>query len=240
MRKLRKKLLEKRAQCPTLAPSARVRFQMELEDLSAKHGKKSRRKKKSSRSRTTSRGRRRRSRRRSRSSSTSRGRSSSSSVFRAPSSRSGSHSTLAEQSRRSPGSLYDSALERMAQHLGSRGGGKGLDSSKMWETYLQTVVLGTVRGDEIPVEQLQELRTLCVALNQGGQGQVKRLLDVLSQRFLAIEARLLGNRTLARGLELVSSERAGLATGLQLRSAGQALEAEARLVRAGEKLKSRS
>ena len=234
--KLRRRLLEKRALSSTLAPSERVRYQMELEELKSGRGKKKHRKQRS-RSRVRSRSRKRRRRRKDRSSSSDRSRDSSGSDFRQPSSRSGARSALVEQHRRNPGSLYDSALERMAEHLGSRGGGKDSDTSKMWETYLQIVVLGTVKGDEIPVEQLQELRTLCVALNQGGRGQIKMLLDVLSQRFLAIEARLLGNKSLARGLELVSHERAGLASSLQLKSAGRVLEGEARLLRAGEKLR---
>ena len=54
-------------------------------------------------------------------------------------------------------------------------------------------------------ERVQELRTLCEALNLAGKGKVRGLSNVLAQRFLALEQKTLGQRDLARGLELVQT-----------------------------------
>ncbi len=107
----------------------------------------------------------------------------------------------------------------------------------MWVVYLNSVVLGTARPEDLPRERLQELRTLAEALQHAGAGRPKHVCDVLTQRFLALEARATGRPEIARGLELVDTGHHGLATPGQLRLANKALLQQARLDQAGGRLR---
>ena len=94
---------------------------------------------------------------------------------------------------------------------------------------MQTHIVGNSRAEDLPPERLQELRTLCEALTRVGEGQEKEMVDLLTSRVLALEARATGRKDLAKGLELVDSHRRGLATSEHLRAAKRALKAELQL-----------
>ena len=89
--------------------------------------------------------------------------------------------------------------------------------------------MGNARSEDLPPERLQELRTLCEALTKAGSGEGKELVDLLTSRVLALEARTTGRWDLAKGLELVDSGRKGLATPTHLRAAKRALRSELEL-----------
>ena len=72
------------------------------------------------------------------------------------------------------------------------------------------------------------MRTLCAALAAGAHGNTKNLLDILTQRFVALEARSTGQGALAPGLELVESATEGLASSAQMRVATHELNRHAR------------
>ena len=101
-----------------------------------------------------------------------------------------------------------------------------------WVTYLQSVLQARARGQDLPVERLQELRTLCEVLNKFGNGKMRDAADILVQRFKAVEQKALGQPNNAVGLELVQANRAGLASDGELRVAGNQVR-ELQSIRAG-------
>ena len=84
----------------------------------------------------------------------------------------------------------------------------------MWGNYLTDVVKG--QATDLPVGRLQEMRTIAAALAKGAQGQHKALLDILAQRFVALEARATGQTAIAPGLELIKDAQVGLAGAAQV------------------------
>ena len=96
----------------------------------------------------------------------------------------------------------------------------------MWMNYLNDVLRH--RGTELPVGRLQEMRTLCAALAAGARGETKSLLDIFTQRFVALEARSTGQGALAPGLELIDLATEGLAGHGQIRVASHELNRLAR------------
>ena len=133
---------------------------------------------------------------------------------------------LARVATREPGRLYNSAVAGIAKNLGVRGGAKNPESAKMWMNYLNDVLRH--RAQELPSGRLQEMRTLCAALAAGARGNTKNLLDILTQRFVALEARSTGQGALAAGLELVENSTEGLAGSAQMRVASHELNRNAR------------
>ena len=215
---LRVKLLKKKVASESLSPSERLQFQSELATLERKAA---RRKRKAKSGKHERKGRSRRRRRSSSSDSSSR--ESSASGFRKASSRNVECSDLVRMHEKKPGKLYDQAIVHMARYLGARGGATSGDAATQWVTYLNSILLGTANPNDIPEDMLQELRTLCEALNMAGRGEPKSMCDLLTQRFMALEARLTGQKELARGLELVNVGQRGLASNAQLRAARRAL-----------------
>ena len=139
---------------------------------------------------------------------------------------------MARVHEKKPGRLYDSAIEKLAEYLGERGGATGRSATTQWITYLQSVLQARARGQDMPPERLQELRTLCEVLNKVGSGGVRDAADILVQRFKAVEQKALGQANNSVGLELVQANRAGLASDVELRVAGnQARELQS--IRAG-------
>ena len=94
----------------------------------------------------------------------------------------------------------------------------------MWIPHLATLS----QTHPLP-DRSQEMRTLVDALTRGGEGQVTALMYVLTHRLLALEAKGTGRSELARGLELVDTSPQGLASTLQLQSAGRKLIVYCRL-----------
>ena len=133
---------------------------------------------------------------------------------------------LARVASREPGKLYNSAVAGIAKNLGVRGGAKNPESAMMWLNYLQDVLRH--RATDLPAARLQEMRTLCAALAAGARGQTKTLLDILSQRFVSLEAQSTGQAALAPALELVESTQEGLAGNAQMRVASHELNRNAR------------
>ena len=125
-----------------------------------------------------------------------------------------------------PGKLYNTAVAGIARSLGVRGGASNPESASMWMNYLNDVLRH--RATELPAGRLQEMRTLCAALAEGARGQTKSMLDILTQRFVALEARSTGQGSLAPGLELVEPVTEGLAGQAQIRVASHELNRQAR------------
>ena len=97
----------------------------------------------------------------------------------------------------------------------------------MWINYLNDVLRH--RASDLPAGRLQEMRTLSAALGAAAKGQSKTLLDILAQRFVALEARATGQAALAPALELIEPGGEGLASEGQLRVASSELNRAARL-----------
>ena len=62
---------------------------------------------------------------------------------------------------------------------------------------------------------------------EGARGQTKSMLDILTQRFVALEAQSTGQGSLAPGLELVEPVTEGLAGQAQIRVASHELKRQA-------------
>ena len=118
-----------------------------------------------------------------------------------------------------------------------RGGAKNPESARMWVNYLTDVVKG--RAVDMPVGRMQEMRTLAAALATAAEGNHKALLDILAQRFVALEAKSTGQAALAPGLELVEDTQPGLAGAGQIRIATNELNRAARHQGAIERLRRR-
>ena len=69
------------------------------------------------------------------------------------------------------------------------------------------------------------MRTIAAALAKGAQGQQKALLDILAQRFVALEARATGQTAIA---ELIEDAQVGLVGAAQVRIATNELNRVAR------------
>ena len=144
---------------------------------------------------------------------------------------------LVQVHEKSPGSLYDSAVAQLAEQMGARGGAKNPENAVQWVQYLQSVLQQQCASGDMPPERLQELRTLCEALNLAGRGRIRGLCDVLTQRFCAVEQKALGQRELSRGLELVHQNRHGLSASGTLAKANKAVAAELKLKESAERLR---
>ena len=210
--RLRRRLLECRVDRDGASPSDRLVAAVQLEDFDSRdRGTKRRR----------DRSRRRRHRRSSRSRSSSGGEdhSDDGGLFGSALTRSRLDG-LNRVAERCPGRLYDSAVEKLAEYLGERGGAGSKNSMTQWVTYLQSVLQARARGQDLPPEWIQELRTLCEVLNKFGSGKMRDAADILVQRFKAVEQKALGQAGNAVGLELVQANRAGLASDVELRISG--------------------
>ena len=129
--------------------------------------------------------------------------------------------------QRRPGLLYDRAVGSLAKALGVRGGARNPEAARMFSNYIDDVL--RTRAADLPAGRVQEMRTIAAALAAGAEGKNKELLDVLAQRFLALEARATGQAQVADGLELVRNHRPGLASEGQIRIATHELNRAARM-----------
>ena len=231
---LKKKLLEKKLQNSELAASDRLVLAGQLNELKGS-GEKQKKKDAKRRKKEKKKKKDKKSKKRKRSSSTGTSESTDDALFGIAPSRKGGPHGLVEVHEKSPGHIYDQALDQMASLMGERGGAKNPEAAKLWIPYLQTHIMANARSEDLPGERLQELRTLCDALTKAGAGQYKELVDVLAARVMALEARSTGRRDLAKGLELVDSSRRGLATPGHLRAAKRALRSELELTHGVER-----
>ena len=232
--KLKKKLLEKKI-LKSKSPSDRLKYQTTLSEVSKLirkrgKGKSSKKKKKSHKSKKK---KKKVSESESGSSASSSASASSSEVsddsalFGVASTRGMAPHGLQKIHVKSPGRLYDQAVQGLARNLGVRGGARNPEAAKMWAKYLADVVKS--RATEMPAGRLQEMRTLCAALAKGAKGEFAGLLDILAQRFVGLEARATGKGLVASGLELVEPAGEGLATPGQVRVASRELNRVAKL-----------
>ena len=134
---------------------------------------------------------------------------------------------------KTPGPVYDPAVEQLAQAMGARGGAKNPENATQWIQYLQSVLQQQCSAQNLGGEGYQELKTLAHALNAAGRGDFQSLLDILAQRFLSVEQRALGQPEVSRELELVHRSRGGLSSRAVLQEATRALYAERRLAGGG-------
>ena len=134
---------------------------------------------------------------------------------------------LAKIAAQSPGTLFDNAVSGIAKNLGVRGGASNPEAASMWINYLNDVLRHRAR--DLPAPRLQEMRTLATALGVGARGKSRQMLDILAQRFVALEARSTGQEALAPGMEIVEAEGDGLASLGHIRLASSALNRQAKL-----------
>ena len=120
--------------------------------------------------------------------------------------------TFASISEADPGNLYGQAMDQMAKTLGARGGAKGIRSRQQWVTYLNSIVRQQAKPEDLPPERLQELYTLAHSMDSAGQGGLKGMLDILTQRFKSLEQKSLGQKELSGALEIVDTSCRGLAS----------------------------
>ena len=112
--------------------------------------------------------------------------------------------------------------------MGERGGAKNPENAVQWVQYLQSVLQQQCSAQNLGTERYQELKTLAHGLNAAGRGDFQSLLDILSQRFLSVEQRVLGQPEVSRELELVQRSRGGLASRAVIQEATRALWADRR------------
>ena len=127
---------------------------------------------------------------------------------------------------KTPGALYDAAIEQLSVCMGARGGANNPDTATQWVQYLQSVVQQQCTSQNLGKERYQELKTLAAGLTAAGRGDFKTLMDILSQRFLAVELRALGQPQVSDQLELVPRSRGGLAGPAVIQEATRALRSE--------------
>ena len=117
--------------------------------------------------------------------------------------------------------------------MGARGEAKNPENAVQWVQYLQSVLQQQCSPQNLGTERYQELKTLAHGLNAAGRGDFQSLLDILSQRFLSVEQRALGQPEVSRELELIQRSRGGLASRAVIQEATRALHAERRLAGGG-------
>ena len=112
-----------------------------------------------------------------------------------------------------PGSLYDLAIGQISSTLGARGGAKGSGASrKQWVTYLNAIVRQQAKAEDLPAERLQELFALAEGMDAAGDGGLKSMVNIMAQRFKALEQKTLGQKELAGSMGLVDGGDQGLAS----------------------------
>ena len=160
--------------------------------------------KKKKKKRKADRGRRRRSSPSSGSSSRPSSASSSGSLFRSSSVRGGDMWRL---SQKKPGRLTEMSLKRMSRYLAGQvetGLEKGAWENQKVLAYLNQIVLSAAPPSKIGVRAHRELVTLATALDELLASRTLHTLDILMQRFKALEAAIQdGHWNLARHYELI-------------------------------------
>jgi hypothetical protein len=145
-------------------------------------------------------------------------------------------SRLHRAARESPGSLAEQGLSRMQGYLVQSGGGLPLAGGAATVlppvalAYLSTVYLPTHPEASIGLRSSREMRTLAMAIDLILGGHLLHALDVLLQRFKALElAAEQGSWSQARWLELIPTSDVSSWSRDDLRSAMREQELELRL-----------
>ena len=133
---------------------------------------------------------------------------------------------LASTAAQPPGTLFDNA-SGIAENLGVRGGASKPEASSTRIGYFNDVPRHRAR--DLPAPGLQGMGTLATARGAGVRGTSRRMLDILAQRFEALEARSTGQEALAPGLEVEEAKGDGLASLGHIRLASSALNRQAKL-----------
>lgn len=116
--------------------------------------------------------------------------------------------------QKKPGRLTERSLEEMTRYLADRADYG--DDERRWSgqkilAYLNQVVLVNNPPQKIGVRSHRELLTLAIAIDQLLEGQIARGLDILVQRFKAVEASCHdGGWNTAKHLELIPPTAASL------------------------------
>lgn len=138
--------------------------------------------------------------------------------------------------RESPGSLAEQGLARMEGYLIQNGGGLALTGPNrsvlppVAQAYLSTVYLPTHPESQIGLRSAREMRTLAMSIDLLLGGHILHGLDVLLQRFKALElAAEQGSWSQARWLELIPTSDVSSWSRDDLRSAMREQDLEVRL-----------
>jgi hypothetical protein len=148
-----------------------------------------------------------------------------------------SRSLIRTQAEDAPGQLYEGCCKEIARHLGDRVGATvTADDQQKWVTYLTGVFFGVHSPDKIGRRTTVELQTIARALDALGRGELPELADLLSQRFKALETSVVeGNWNLARRMELVPEQPAGLASYSERRDAARSEHLHLKLAASSKK-----
>ena len=141
---------------------------------------------------------------------------------------------LEEESRRASGKLTSSCLEKMGRYLSVRqAGGQKQEMPPIVKAYL-TSVLQPSAGDKLGLRSRQELMNLAEAMDSLLEGDLARGLDILSQRFQAVEtAELTGRWNVARHMQLAGETSVTCVDPRVLKAAVAAEKTEQRLMGIG-------
>lgn len=147
------------------------------------------------------------------SSSESESKESSSSHFHTASARGGE---LWRVAQKKPGRLAQKSLDEMSRYLGGRnelGGAENHWSGEKVLAYLNQVILAHHSVSQVGIRNHRELMTLAMAVDYLLEGDAVKALDMLIQRFKAVEASLSESGWgMAKHLELIPVSNAALTT----------------------------
>ena len=121
-----------------------------------------------------------------------------------------------------PGELYNCAVRAVSKFVGRRGGAsmQGMTSNQ-WTTYLRGVLFAEHPPSSLPPEKVKEFKRLAKELDTLGDGGVKGLADIMSQRFKSLELELTGRPDLAEEIDLTGLDDVTLVSKAELRAANR-------------------
>ena len=148
----------------------------------------------------------------------------------------GSGSSIMMIHQKEPGRLYQNSLEELSRFLSTRVGATGSpEETHSFLTYLTAVFFGHHPPEKIGAKTAAEMRTLAMALDCLGRGDLPSLGDLLAQRFKALETSVVdGSWSVARRLELVPQD-AMLASTQERKAAAKEELLYAKLAETGRK-----
>ena len=105
-------------------------------------------------------------------------------------------------------------------------------------TYLNAIVRQQAKAEDLPAERLQELFTLAEGMDAAGDGGLKSMLDIMAQRFKALEQTSLGQKEFAGSMELVDAGNLALASKAEQLAASRLQLTDLKLRESQAKLRS--
>ena len=94
-------------------------------------------------------------------------------------------------------------------------------TSNQWTTYLRGVLFAEHPPSSLPPEKVKEFKRLAKELDTLGDGGVKGLADIMSQRFKSLELELIGRPDLAEEIDLTGLDDVTLVPKAELRAANR-------------------